>query len=109
MPPNNALILLKLEEYENRAGLHRDSILEKLEKLDTDIKELKKDTISATKELKEDHNKRLEDIEDKRLPKLEHWKSSIGGAILIMGGIGAIFGWLGGIFASIYAKDVPIK
>lgn len=109
MQPTLTVVLLKLQQYENNQTLHREMIMDKLAELDIDIKELKKDTITASKELKDDHHKRLEDIEKKRLPTLEHWKSSIGGAILILGGVAAIFGWLGGIFASIYSKDTPAK
>lgn len=94
MRPTLAIILVKLEQFEDNQTIHRGIILEKLKELDDDIKKLNIAT-----------NDRLIDIEDNRLLKLEHWKSRISGVLVTLGVIGTIAGVIGGIIVQLINKD----
>lgn len=94
MRPTLAIILVKLEQFENSQSIHRGIILEKLVELDKDIK--------ASNIATDD---RLIDIEDNRLLKLEHWKSRISGVLVTLGVIGTIAGVIGGIIVQLINKD----
>lgn len=94
MRPTLAVILVKLEQFEDNQTIHRGIILEKLKELDDDIKKLNIAT-----------NDRLIDIEDNRLLKLEHWKSRISGVLVTLGVIGTIAGVIGGIIVQLINKD----